>query len=432
MLLAVVAGAVLLSAGGMTAAAFIKSPADQARSAGPPPADVLTAPVEHRVIKDSVVLRGQVSADQTVEISPVAAGTQDTARVVVTKLPYRAGDTLAGGKVVVEMSGRPVFALTGRLPVYRDLKPGADGEDVAQAQRALGRLGYPAGGDRKGHFGAGTKRAVDRYYASIGYEPLPADPEGGAEVAAAQDAVTEAHRAWQDAAGGRRKTRAAEDLGKARRALAAAEAANGPMLPASEVVFLRGFPARVEKVNATVGTEAKEKLLTVSAGSLVVDGDLDAARKDLVRVGQRVEILAEATGDSARGAVASVSEAPVQGGEESTDGDAGGADTGGEYVVKVSPDKPLPGELAGQDVRLTVAAGASKGKVLAVPLSAVSAGADGRTAVTVYDSGSEDRRRVEVTTGTSGNGFVAIRPRTDGSVRAGDQVVVGKRQGGDG
>lgn len=61
--------------------------------------------------------------------------------------------------------------------------------------------------------------------------------------------------------------------------------------------------------------------------------------------------------------------------------------------------------------------------MLVVPLSAVSATADGKTVVTVYENGR--RRRVEVTPGTVGGGSAEVRPLTEGALRTGDQVIVG-------
>ncbi|MGI5254124.1 peptidoglycan-binding protein [Actinacidiphila glaucinigra] len=427
LLIVVAAGAVLLSAGGIGAATMVKSPAERAASQGPPPADVLTAPVEHRVLEDSVVLRGTVQADQTSEITAVSGGGGDAVRAVTTRTPLREGATVGAGSVLVEISGRPLFALPGTLPAYRDLKPGARGADVAQLQRALGRLGHGSAPDEEGVFGTGTKRALTDFYASRGYEPLPAGADGGAELTAAQRAVTQAERVWEDAPKGKAKTRAAEDLAAARAELAALAAADGPMLPAAEVAFLRGFPARVDRLRTRVGAEtpAGAELLTVSAGDLVVQGELGPEQHDLIRAGQHVEILSEATGATAEGTLATVSDEVNQddGGEGDGDG-AGEGSGGGGYRVLVKPAKKLPAEFAGQDVRLTVTAGSSRGKVLIVPVAAISAGADGKTVVTVYGAGGQ-RRRTEVATGTEGDGFVAVRPLSRGRLRAGDRVIVG-------
>ncbi|BBC33029.1 uncharacterized protein SGFS_043230 [Streptomyces graminofaciens] len=427
LLVTVVVAAVVLSAGGIGAATLVKSPAERAAAQGPPPADVLTAPVEYRVLKDSVVLRGTVRADQTVEITAVSAGGGDAVRAVVTRTPLREGAAVKAGSVLVEISGRPLFALQGTLPAYRDLKPGARGADVTQFQRALTRLGHGTAPDPEGTFGAGTERALAAFYASRGYEPLPARPDGAAELTAAERAVTQAERTWQDAPKGKQRSRAAEDLAAAKAELAALEAVDGPMLPAAEVVFLRGIPARVDRLGTRVGAEAGPgaELLTVSAGDLVVQGRIGPEQRDLVRAGQRVEILSEATGTTAEGTVTTVSEAADQGDGESQDaGDGSGEGSGGGYVVLVKPGKRLPAGLSGQDVRLTVTAGSSKKKVLIVPVAAISAGADGKSVVTVYGAGGK-RHRTEVATSTTGDGFVAVRPLGGARLHKGDRVIVG-------
>lgn len=66
-------GSVLLAATALWTSAYVKSPAQAAADARPPAADVLTAPVERRVLSDTVVTRGTVSASQTVDIA--ASGT---------------------------------------------------------------------------------------------------------------------------------------------------------------------------------------------------------------------------------------------------------------------------------------------------------------------------------------------------------------------
>lgn len=251
--------------------------------------------------------------------------------------------------------------------------------------------------------------------------------------------MTQAERAWEDAPKGRAKSRAAEDLAAARAERAALEAVDGPMLPAAEVVFLRSVPARVDRLGTRVGAEAGPgaELLTVSAGALVVQGALGPEQRDLIRVGQQVEILSEVTGTTAAGTVTTVSEQSDQNsGDSQNTGDGGsgngsGAGGGGGYVVLVEPTKRLPVKLAGEDVRLTVTAGSSKKKVLIVPVAAISAGADGKSVVTVY--GAEgSHRRTEVTTSTTGDGYVAVRPLTEGRLREGDRVIVGVPDGGNG
>lgn len=142
-------GGFALSGAGLWGATLVQSPAQAAPEAAPPEPDVLTAPVERRVLSDTVVTRGTVSASQTVDIAP-AASAAEGGKPVVTKVLVQAGKTFKAGRVLMEISGRPVFVLTGTLPVYRNLKPGAHGEDVRQPQKALAGLGHSAGGDSQG------------------------------------------------------------------------------------------------------------------------------------------------------------------------------------------------------------------------------------------------------------------------------------------
>lgn len=419
------AGSVLLAATALWTSAYVKSPAQAAADARPPAADVLTAPVERRVLSDTVVTRGTVSASQTVDIAASGTAAEGGLKPVVTKVMVHSGQTFPAGRVLVEVSGRPLFALRGSLPVYRDLKPGAHGDDIRQLQGALRELGHPTGSDRSGTFGPGTKRAVTALYEAIGYEPVTTD---GTAADAARADVKRARRALDRLTG---KGGGAEDIGfarsdlaDARSELAKAESVSGPMVPASEVVFLSGFPARVESLGAKVGAEAGEKLATVSAGELVVTGSLSLQDKGLVHPGQKVRVYSEVTGDELTGTVARVADAPTT---SDADGQDGGQNASG-YTVTVTPNSPLPARLAGQDVRLTVEAASSGHQVLVVPVSAISAGADSRTTVTVLDR-SGARRRVEVRTGTSGDGYTAVTPAGGARLSSGDKVVIGVAQG---
>ncbi|WP_409470228.1 peptidoglycan-binding protein [Streptomyces sp. HC307] len=471
---AVVASAVLLTAAGAVATALIKSPAQAAAETAPPPADVLTAPVERRVLTSSVILRGTVLADQTVDVTPSAGG--EGGSPVVTKLPLSSGSDVRAGTLLAEVSGRPVFALRGALPVYRDLKPGSEGDDVAQLQDSLAELGHSSAPDPSGQFDAGTKTALTALYRSLGYDPLPAVADREA-LKTAQQQVTDMERARDDArravtraqagtgggseskggtdtdrtdANGSGATadagndasaledlrtqaaRAEEDLAEARGALTAAQAAEGPLLPASEVVFLKSMPARVDSVSATVGSTVSGPVMKLSAGALVVHGRLQSHQKELVRPGQKVRILSELTGAESAATVASVSDEMSSG--QSAEGEQGdgkqNAASGPGHLLIVKPGAPLPRDFAGQDVRLTVEAASTKKPVLVVPVTAVSSASDGRTVVTVI-SRNGAQRRVEVRPGTTGDGFVEVVPvGSENALGAGDNVLTGIRRSG--
>ncbi|WP_392899628.1 peptidoglycan-binding protein [Streptomyces sp. LN699] len=483
--LGVVAGAALVAVGGLLATVLVKSPAQVAAETGPPAQGLLTAEVERRVLAQTVVTRGTVVADQSVDVAPQPRAGEGAGAAVVTKLPLKAGDTVAAGQLLAEVSGRPVFALKGTLPVYRDLRPGATGDDVAQLQQALRALGHGTGTDAKGVFGAGTKAALTARYRAIGYDPLPAVADGGDAVKAARLTVRSAQWAVEDvsaAAGepspgpgagspsagpgsgttgpasgtgggktgsgatgggktggegdsGRALARARQALADALAELASVEAADGPMLPASETVVLGSFPARVSGIAGRVGGPVSGPLLTLSAGELVVETYLKDDKRQLLRAGMSVVIASEASGLDARGKVALVAaerstgrpaggQQPGQGGQ-GAQGDAagkGGGDLGFRMVVRA--DRPLPPALAGQDVRLTVESAATDGEALVVPVTAVSATADGGTVVTAV-GGDGTPRRIPVRVGTSGDGYVAVTPVRDGALTAGAKVVIG-------
>ncbi|MFI6207356.1 peptidoglycan-binding protein [Streptomyces sp. NPDC051041] len=511
---AVAVGAVLLTGAGVGASLVVKSPAQAAADSEAPPPDVLTAPVERRVLKTSVILRGTVVAGQSVDVTPGAAGAgaEGASAPTVTKTPLKAGDRVAAGKTLIEVSGRPVIALHGGLPVYRDLKPGSEGDDVAQLQKALAELGHSTAPDASGTYGSGTKAAVTALYSALGYDPVEAGGEEGSDVEAAEDLVKSMERAVEDArdalddaeeaqeteeaaeqaasasgaqasgaqasgaqasgaqtgapgapagpaasaspgaapgtGGGQggggngedvleepRKNlaRAREDLAEARADLERARSAAGAMLPSSEVVFLESFPARVDSVSAEVGAQVSGAVMKVSSGALEVHGLLQAHQKELIRAGMRTRILSEVTGAEAAARVESVADSPTT--EQSAQGDGQGGQDGqasagsgrSGYLVVVGPDRTLPADLAGQDVRLTVEAGSTDGEVLVVPVTAVSAGADGRTVVTVVDADGR-QRRVPVRAGTTGDGYVEVTPSAGARLAEDDRVLTGVRR----
>ncbi|MFD7262650.1 peptidoglycan-binding protein [Streptomyces sp. NPDC059874] len=472
-----VAGAGLMAVGGLLATLVVKSPAQVAAESRPPAQQALTVPVESRVLAQTVVTRGTVIAGQTVTVSPQGHGSGEGAgAAVVTKLTLKAGDEITAGQLLAEVSGRPVFALKGGLPVYRDLKPGATGDDVAQLQQALRELGHGTGNDPKGTFGTGTKAALTARYKAIGYEPLPAVADGGVALKQAREAVRSAEWAVEDAkaaaskdagaepdkgtdngigkvaasgraatGNGRELTRAQQQLTDARSVLVAAEAADGPTLPASEVVFLGSFPARVSSVATRVGAELSGPVLTLSSGDLVVEAYLPEDKKRLLRPGMPVLISSETAGQDIRAEVWLVATERSTGqqgqggagpgsgdGKGGTGGGGGQGSSGGSanpaggvgYRMLVRPSQALPASFTGQDVRLTVESAATDGAALVVPVTAVSAGADGRTVVAILRADGS-QQRVEVRTATSGDGYVAVEPVQADALAVGARVVIG-------
>ena len=117
------------------------------------------------------VVDGTVSVEQAYGVDadwpaePVgvngAAGSLTSLSLASTGTPVNAGD------VVYTVDLAPVVALTGSVPAFRDLAPGAEGPDVAQLQNYLIATGYLAG-TADGRFGASTARAADAWSAALG------------------------------------------------------------------------------------------------------------------------------------------------------------------------------------------------------------------------------------------------------------------------
>lgn len=290
--------------------------------------------------------------------------TSATGRSIVTAPPPESGASIAQGDVILEVSGQPVIALAGDIPSYRDLSMGVVGRDVAQLQKNLQSLGFP-NRDPAGTFGRSTETALDAFFTSMGY---PA-------------AAT---------------------------------------LQSSQVVFLPSFPARVTSVSVRVGSDITGPAMTLSTGKLTVVAAVNPDVAAQLQPGTRAKIYAEVTGDEAHGAIAAIQDSPpVAYGEVKVDGAAQ------RYVV-VDPSESLNPKLTSQDVRLTIITSSSNGDVLVVPVSAVSAGADGATAVTVV-AADASQRRVPVRTGLVGAGEVAVTPQIDNALSNGDRVIVGVR-----
>lgn len=392
LLLITVVAALVVALGGLGAAQLVKSPGEHAAEADAPPHSLITAQVESRRLVDTVVLRGRVTAAQSVDVTAQGAGKslEDSGgSAIVTAVRVKTGDALNAGQVLVEISGRPVFVLPGAVPAYRDLKPGAEGKDVAQLQQALSAIGLKTGADQAGSYGVGTRDAVAALYQRIGYSAPQAQGADDGKADTPSD-----------------------------------PAKSGAMVPASEVVFLGAFPGRVDSVNAQVGKPAAEKVLGISSGTLVIRGALAPHEKGLVRPDMQVKVLSEVTGIEAAAKVTSVADTPSDPNAENGDGEAKAGSGARTYEMVVTPTQPLDAKLAGQDVRLTVEAAASAGPVLVVPLSAVSAGADGRTVVTVVEPDGA-KRRVEVRPGTTGDGYVQVTPVANARLRPGERVMIG-------
>jgi peptidoglycan hydrolase-like protein with peptidoglycan-binding domain len=278
----------------------------------------------------------------------------------VTAIPEE-GSVVTRGRSLYRVDGKPVPLLYGRLPAWRALSVGVDdGPDVRQLEQNLVALGYDP--DRAvtvdNHFTWATRAAVRRWQEALGLEETGSVQPG--------DAV------WQPG------------------------------------------PVRVASRKAAVGDSARpgSPVLEVTDTTRQVTIDLDASRQPYVHAGDRVDLELPG-GRTTTGRVASVGKvATVPAGDGTGEGDP-------TVELVVSLDHPkATGRLDQAPVDASITTEVRKG-VLAVPVSALLALAEGGYAVEVERDG--HRQLVGVETGLFADGQVEVEGQ---GLRAGDRVVV--------
>ena len=174
---------------GWTAASRVKSPAKLAAETAPPVASLITFPVEKRILSSDLILRGTVRYSDPITVV-LASSLLKPATVLVSTPPTK-GSTIKEGDVALVVSGRPVLALTGAAPMYRDLGPGMTGEDVGQLKAALVRLGFNPGTAGTAYDGA-TSNAVAAWYTKAGFSAFGPNDVQRNNVRSAESAVSQA------------------------------------------------------------------------------------------------------------------------------------------------------------------------------------------------------------------------------------------------
>ncbi|MBC8330917.1 MAG: peptidoglycan-binding protein [Anaerolineae bacterium] len=441
-LLAVVIAA---SAGSWLAGARIQSPAEAAARTAPPAPSPILVPIEERVLTADVVTRGTARFGLPQSLLLVPSPLKGEIGIVTT-LPTRTAQ-LAEGDLLLTASGRPVFILQGETPVYRDLTPGVDGDDVLQLESGLARLGFDPG-PLDGLFDEKTGAAVGAWYTQSGFTPF--GPTAGQiaqireledaltaainekltaeEIAAAAPLAVEAARAHavgesaavaayiiqtaldEQAAAEREAQRLGETAERLAADLEVAQAQTGLQIPADELIFVTTLPVRVEGNEAAIGDEAVGPVVLVTNNQLALDSSLPLEEAPLVKPGMEVAIDEPDLGITATGVVARIADIP---GTEGVDGFH-------VYFEVLVDETPLT--LDGFSLRLTIPVESTGGAVTVVPLSALSLAPDGSSRIQVQVG--DALEYITVTPGLSADGFVEIIP-VDGEITAGQLVVIG-------
>ncbi|MEA2290343.1 MAG: hypothetical protein QOD55_2340 [Solirubrobacteraceae bacterium] len=188
----------------------------------------------------------------------------------------------------------------------------------------------------------------------------------------------------------------------------------GVQVPANEVLFFTNLPLRVDKVKAKRGSTVSGSVMDVTNSRLAIDSSLSVSDAKLVRAGDRVQIEEQDLGVRGTGKVIRVARTP---GTNRVDPN--------RFYLSVNPTTDLP-SLVGASVKLTISVKSTKGSVLAVPVSALSIGGDGRSRVQVQRRGRDEL--VQVVPGLAAEGLVEVRSAGGAPLSRGDLVVVGSRR----
>jgi peptidoglycan hydrolase-like protein with peptidoglycan-binding domain len=189
----------------------------------------------------------------------------------------------------------------------------------------------------------------------------------------------------------------------------------GIQVPANEVLFFPNLPLRVDTVAAKRGSTVAGKVMNVTNSRLAIDSSLSVSDAKLVRPGDRVLIEEQDLGIKTRGRVTRVATTP---GTNRVDPN--------RFYMSVVPNASLP-SLVGASVKLTIQVRSTRGRVLAVPVSALSIGGDGRSRIQVSRGGRT--KLVPVVPGLAAEGLAEVRPAAGARLAPGDLVVVGFRDG---
>jgi len=373
---------VVVAAGTWVAATRLVSPDQVAAQAEPPDPVPVVAALTRGYLHAPVSLSATAAQEQVVTVTPPAAVTG-----VVTAAGGTAGQQLTSGEVLLRLSGRPLFVLSGSFALYRDIQPGDSGDDVAALQSGLVEAGYSVRID--GVYGPGTQAAVRRMYRDAGY----AAPQ--ATTAAA--ATTTSQSATATTGDETTSTPAPE-------ASAAATSAGTPVLR-SEVLMVGGLPATLRSV-AEIGTQlaAESTLMTLGSGTTVLSATVPTTSLGSLAVGA----VAQFTDDTGTTAAATVTAITADAQDD-------------QSTIVVTPQVQVS---IGTTYVLTVTNPAAEPteSLLAPVTGVVTRG--GRSYVYVQDGETFDE--VEVTVSAAVGGVAAITPiDPDIVLDAGQEIRVG-------
>ena len=154
-----------------------QSTAQREAAAKPPEPVAVVTPVKRGDLRDDFTVNANVSGQNATAVT-FAVSSEGTTVVTALGADIGKGRALNSGQVLLWANDRPVIALDGIFPAYRDLRVGDEGRDVIQLQTAFAAMGYQVSID--GVLGEETIDAAKDLYEKNGVQ-LPLLEKGNVE-----------------------------------------------------------------------------------------------------------------------------------------------------------------------------------------------------------------------------------------------------------
>lgn len=213
-----------------------------------------------------------------------------------------------------------------------------------------------------------------------------------------------------------------DDLTEAQEALVELEDEIGTVFPQSEFLFLGNLPRLVSRVDVEPGQTVTDSVMRISGDTVTFSGGIPEISRRYVTVGSTVVIDDAGTGIEITGTITELADNAGTNGQPDS-----------RYYFEIEPTTTFVAEdvVSVGNFRLVIPIERTEGEVLAVPVAALSAGADGSSRVEVARG--ESTALVEVVVGLEADGFAEIEPIGAELVAGEDRVVIGiDRTGGSG
>lgn len=436
------AGAVLALVVGFLAGFLMRSPLDEAVENS---ATELTATAQvavHEFKQEVTEVQGVVKKGNTVALPEFVLPDGETP--IVTEKVAKAGETLTSGSAVLYVAGQPVLVLKLPFALYRDLKPGASGQDVVALQKELNRLGHYTG-PIDGEYGSGVASAVRALFTAAGAEPPVASQELVSAYADAQEAyslaakraaslspisdsrVTEDNGSAETSSTSQSSTdtgssdSTSAELDQLRRDLATAQRqADTPLLKYSIISVPSKKVEVVELPSVGTTLTGDTQNLKIRSEGTTVSGRFGVLEAESFALGDSVSVFPLTNINLAvQGTITSISdfkEADTSGEEK----------PGHDFVVTLDPEDAS--ELSDNDsVSISKQDSLGEGeRALAVPVTAVRQDVEGTYVFTVANpktaADSTSYSRVAVNLGQQQDGWIRV---LDAELEEGDFVVMG-------